>query len=91
MDWKVTARVRKPHVRVYTEERDRSALYVVDQRITMFFGTQVNMKSVTAAELASLGAWRSFSMGDRPGGIVYNDMEIVEITPTAAESASCSC
>ena len=39
MDWKVTARVQKPHVRVYTEERDRPCLLVVDQRQGMFFGT----------------------------------------------------
>ena len=33
IDWKVTARTQKPHVRVFTEERERPALLVVDQRI----------------------------------------------------------
>ena len=33
IDWKVTARTGTPFVRVYTEERDRPALLVVDQRI----------------------------------------------------------
>ena len=35
-----------------TEERDRPAILVVDQRQAMFFGSRQNMKSVTAAELA---------------------------------------
>jgi uncharacterized protein (DUF58 family) len=39
MDWRVTARTRQPHVRVYTEERDRPVLLVVDQRQSMFFGS----------------------------------------------------
>ena len=56
MDWKVTARMRKPHVRVYTEERDRPCLLVVDQRQSMFFGTRRCMKSVAAAEVAALAA-----------------------------------
>ena len=38
IDWKVTARARKPHVRVYTEERERQAFLLVDQRMSMFFG-----------------------------------------------------
>jgi len=37
MDWRVTARTGSPFVRVYTEEKDRPALFVVDQRISMFF------------------------------------------------------
>ena len=49
IDWKATARTGRPHVRVFTEERDRPALLVVDQRMSMFFGSQLNMKSVTAA------------------------------------------
>ncbi len=56
MDWKVTARTRKPHIRVYTEERDRTVWLLVDQRISMFFGSRVSMKSVTAAEAAALAA-----------------------------------
>lgn len=81
IDWKVTARTRKPHVRVYTEERDRPAILVVDQRLSMFFGSRTSMKSVTAARLAAVGVWRVFHVGDRVGAIVFGDAEIKEIRP----------
>ena len=81
IDWKVTARTRSPHVRVYTEERDRTVLLVIDQRLNMFFGTRNRFKSVTAAELAAIGAWRAVAVGDRVGAIVFNDQEMVEIIP----------
>jgi uncharacterized protein (DUF58 family) len=81
MDWKATVRLRKPHVRVYTEERDRPVLLLVDQRQTMFFGSRRTMKSVTAAEVTALSAWRVFGAGDRVGSLIFNDSEIVEIRP----------
>jgi uncharacterized protein (DUF58 family) len=81
IDWKVTARTRKPHTRVFTEERERPALLVIDQRIDMFYGSRVHMKSVTAAEAAALGAWRILNQGDRVGALVFNDTQIVEIRP----------
>jgi uncharacterized protein (DUF58 family) len=81
MDWRVTARTQKPHTRVYTEERDRPVLLVVDQRLSMFFGSQIAMKSVTAAEVAAMGAWRTLSVGDRVGALIFNDSEIREIPP----------
>ncbi|MGD8835299.1 MAG: DUF58 domain-containing protein, partial [Desulfobacteraceae bacterium] len=81
IDWKVTARTLSPHVRVYTEEKDRAVLLVVDQRINMFFGTRDKMKSVTAAQLAALGAWRALDVGDRVGAIVFNDSELIGIRP----------
>ncbi len=81
IDWKVTARTGKPHVRVYTEERDRPALIVVDQRIGMFFGTSLNLKSVTAAQIAAASAWRVTGGGDRIGAVVFNDSEIEEVAP----------
>jgi uncharacterized protein (DUF58 family) len=81
MDWKATLRTGKPHIRVYTEERDRPAFMVIDQRLSMFFGSRLKMKSVTAAELGAVGAWRVFDQGDRAGAIVFNDESSVEIKP----------
>ena len=81
MDWRVTARLQKPHVRVYSEERDRPVYFVVDQRIAMFFGSVVNMKSVTATQVAALGLWRAFSLGDRVGGCIFNDNLIHSTQP----------
>jgi uncharacterized protein (DUF58 family) len=81
IDWKVTARMRQPHCRVYTEERDRPVLMLVDQRIEMFFGTQLYMKSVIAAEAAALSAWRVQADGDRIGALVFDDRQMDEIRP----------
>ncbi len=81
MDWKVTNRTGKPHVRVYTEERERPVLLLVDQRAPMFFGSRVNMKSVTAAEIAALAAWRVLDVGDRVGALIFGDNSVVEIRP----------
>jgi uncharacterized protein (DUF58 family) len=85
MDWRVTARTRQPHVRVYTEERDRPVLLVVDQRRSMFFGSQKAMKSVVAAEIAALSAWRVLSQGDRVAAIVFDDDELAEFAPRRSE------
>jgi len=82
MDWRVTNRTGKPHVRVYTEERDRPVVVMVDQRLSMFFGSQKKMKSVIAAEMAALTAWRVLDVGDRVGAILFNDSRSIEVKPT---------
>jgi uncharacterized protein (DUF58 family) len=87
IDWKVTARLRKPHVRVFNEERDRQGLLVIDQRLSMFFGSRLAMKSVTAAQAAAIGAWRILAAGDRVGGIVFNDSDIAEVRPQRSRAA----
>jgi uncharacterized protein (DUF58 family) len=81
LDWKVSNRTRKPHVRVHSEERERDVLLLVDQRSCMFFGSQSQMKSVTAVELAALAAWRVLSVKDRVGALVFNDHSIEMIKP----------
>ncbi|WP_455285437.1 DUF58 domain-containing protein [Cupriavidus necator] len=87
MDWRVTARTRKPHVRVYSEEKDRPVLLVVDQRINMFFGSRRAMKSVSAAEAAALAAWRVLAEGDRIGGVVFGDAGSETFTPRRSRQA----
>jgi uncharacterized protein (DUF58 family) len=81
IDWKVTARTRTPHSRVFTEERERPVLLLIDQRIGMFFGSVMMMKSVAAAEAAALAAWRTLAVKDRVGAIVFTDSEVTEIRP----------
>jgi uncharacterized protein (DUF58 family) len=81
IDWKVTARMAAPHVRVYTEERDRPVWLLVDQRLPMFFGSRWKMKSVVAAEAAAAAAWRVLAVKDRVGALVFNDREIRAVPP----------
>lgn len=85
IDWKVTARTGRAHVRVYTEERDRPVLLLVDQRLSMFFGSRRAMKSVVAAEVAALAAWRVLSVGDRVGAIVFSDEAEAEVRAHRSE------
>jgi uncharacterized protein (DUF58 family) len=81
IDWRATARLRAAHVRVYSEERDRPVLLVVDQRTTMFFGSARTTKATAAAEGAALAAWRAIERGDRVGAIIFDDEDSVEIKP----------
>lgn len=81
MDWKVTNRTGKPHVRVYTEEKERQVYLLVDQRVSMFFGSQRAMKSAVAAELAALLAWRVVGESDRVGALIFDDQHCHHFTP----------
>ncbi|NWA02651.1 DUF58 domain-containing protein [Pseudomonas gingeri] len=81
LDWRASLRTGKPVVRTFTEERDRPALIVLDQRMSMFFGSRRSFKSATAAELAALAAWMVFNAGDRVGGLVFNDQRIDSVAP----------
>ena len=87
IDWRATARLGEPQLGVYTEERDRQVLLLVDQRLGMFFGSRLAMKSVAAAEAAALAAWRVTSLGDRIGGIVFSDNGMDQIHPRARQAA----
>jgi len=73
IDWKVSHRTGRPHVRVYNEEKERKVHLLVDQRASMFFGSVANLKSVSAALIASLLGWHACSLGDSTAMTVFND------------------
>ena len=87
IDWHSTARLGEAFVRVFREERGRTGLFVVDQRSQMFFGTREQMKSVTAAEAAALGAWRMLAQQDRVGALLLGDQELCELRPQRSRRA----
>lgn len=86
IDWRVTARTGKPHTKLFREERERPVLLLVDQRLSMFFGSRTCCKSVTAAHIAALLAWAALQGNDRVGGLVYNDTDHAEVRPKRQSS-----
>lgn len=79
IDWRVTARTGKAHTKLYSEERERPVIIMVDQRQTMFFGSRTMFKSTMAAHCAALLAWATLQRGDRLGGIAFSDTRQSEI------------
>ena len=83
MDWRVTARAGRPHVKLFREERERPLWLLVDLGPSMRFGTRVAFKSVVAARAASLLAWAAADKSDRVGGLVFDETRHFEQRPVA--------
>lgn len=86
LDWKVTMRTGKPHVRTYTEEKDRNVIICVDQRSAMFFSSTEVMKSVVAAEVAAICGWRVLKDGDRVGFVIASSRALYHRKPQRAQN-----
>ncbi|MFC3909802.1 DUF58 domain-containing protein [Legionella dresdenensis] len=87
MEWRVTARTGRPHVKVYQEERERPVVLLADFNPSMYFGTRVAFKSVIAAKLATLIAWTAIKQGDRVGALLYSAEQHNEFIPRSRETA----
>ncbi len=87
IDWRVTARRNKPHTKVFTEEKERPTLVVVDQTRSLFFGSRARLKSVAAAEIGARLAWRSLANNDRVGGIVVGSERLAVHRPLRNQRA----
>lgn len=87
IDWRVTARTRVPHTKLFREERDRPTFIIVDQRSSLFFGSRRCFKSVLAARLAVLLAWTGLGNSDRVGGLVVGDNDYQDIKPKRSKHA----
>ncbi len=87
IDWRVTARTGKTHTKIYQEEKERPVFVIADLSASMYFGTQLLLKSVQAGHLAALIAWSAAKRGDRIGGLVFNDHKHLEYRPRSRHGA----
>ena len=87
IDWRVTARTQVPHTKLYREERERPVYIFVDQRASLFFGSQHCFKSVLATHIGSNIAWAALNNGDRIGGLVFGDNNQRDIKPRRSKHA----
>ena len=84
MDWRVTARSGRAHVKVYQEERERPVIVMGDFGPGMFFATEGRFKSVIVSCAAALIAWAAVEGGDRIGALLYNGTHH-ELRPTRGQ------
>jgi len=73
IDWNVTARMRRPYVKRYIEERELTVMLVVDLSGSERFGTRKRFKSELASELAAVLAMSAIRNNDRVGTVLFTD------------------
>jgi len=73
IDWNVTARMGKPYVKVFDEERELTVMLLVDVSSSSDFGTVEQMKGEIAVELCALLAFSAITNNDKVGLILFTD------------------
>jgi uncharacterized protein (DUF58 family) len=73
IDWNVTARMQRPYVKRYIEERELTVMLAVDVSGSERFGTRRRFKSEVASELAAVLAMSAIRNNDRVGGLMFTD------------------
>ncbi len=73
IDWNVTARMGKPFVKRYVEERELTVMLAVDLSGSERFGTVDRFKSELATELAAVLAMSAVRNNDRVGVVLFTD------------------
>ncbi|NTV88055.1 MAG: DUF58 domain-containing protein, partial [Burkholderiaceae bacterium] len=71
IDWNVTARLQVPHVRVFTEDREMAAWFLLDLSPSMDFGSHAQRKQGVAAEFVAVLARLLTRHGNRVGALVH--------------------
>ena len=86
IDWNVTARSRKPHIKVYEEERELTMMLLVDVSASRLFGTTERMKQHLVAEIAAVLAFSASQNNDKVGCIFFSDRVEKFIPPKKGRS-----
>jgi uncharacterized protein (DUF58 family) len=71
IDWNVTARLQQPHVRVFTEDREMSAWFLLDLSASMDVGCGERCKRQVAADFVAVLSRLLTRHGNRVGALLY--------------------
>ena len=86
IDWNVTARSRKPHIKVYEEERELTMMLLVDVSASGAFGSVERTKRQIIAEIAAVLAFSAAQNNDKVGCIFFSDRVEKFIPPKKGRS-----
>ena len=81
VDWNVTARMGRPFVKRYVEERQLSLFFAVDLSGSGKFGSTAQAKNEIAAELCALLAFSAIKNNDKVGLLIFTDKVELFVPP----------
>jgi uncharacterized protein (DUF58 family) len=73
--------MNEPHVKLFTEERDRTVNLMIDMSASGLFGSSVQAKREVAAEIAALVAFSAIKNDDRVGLFIFTDRVELYVPP----------
>ena len=65
IDWNVTARMNRPYIKVFEEEREMTLMLLVDLSASQNFGTRGRTQRELAAEVAATLAFSAMQNNDK--------------------------
>lgn len=86
IDWNVTARSRKPHIKIYEEERELTMMLLVDVSASRTFGSTQRPKQSVMTEIAAVLAFSAAQNNDKVGCIFFSDRVEKFIPPKKGRS-----
>lgn len=86
IDWNVTARSRKPHIKIYEEERELTMMLLVDVSASRMFGSTDRLKKNVVTEIAAVLAFSAAQNNDKVGCIFFSDRVEKFIPPKKGRS-----
>ncbi|WP_457595875.1 DUF58 domain-containing protein [Hydrogenimonas sp.] len=81
IDWTITAKLQKPYVKLFHEERELSIVAACVMGGSLFFGTH-RMKQEVVTEVAAIVGYSAVKNGDLFAGVVVNSRGIEVERPT---------
>lgn len=86
IDWNVTARSERAHVKVYEEERELTMMLLVDVSPSRMFGSTEHTKKNLINEIAATLAFSAVKNNDKVGCILFSDRVEKFIPPKKGRS-----
>lgn len=81
IDWNVTARMNKPYIKVFEEERENTVVLLVDVSGSREFGTSLRFKKNLITEMSATLAFSTIQNNDKIGVIFFSDRVEAFIPP----------
>src|SRR5574344_1328246 len=73
IDWNVTARMNRPYIKIFEEERENTVMLLIDVSGSREFGTEARFKKNIITEIAATLAFSTIQNNDKVGVMFFSN------------------